>query len=245
MSVSRIASRDAARIALLAAALLFFVPSLATARRDRDTQASMGLGGVSKSARQWLDNYYLPLPALDTPFEVYPDAEMHARAQQVFDLVNAQRADRGLPPLVRNPHLDAVAQAHAVHMYTEDFFEHESPLGMEVFERIDAAGAPHWSWAGENIAAGYKTPQIAVDEWMDSKGHRENIENDNYVETGIGVAYAPDTEYGWYWVQVFATFKERHAGGPTETGAMRWLDPVGGSPTRPVVVSTGGHVTAD
>jgi uncharacterized protein YkwD len=233
MSVSRTAILRAARLAFCLAALCCFcVPGLAQARsRDNDTQASMGLGSVSKSARQWLENYYLPLPALGAPFEVYPDADAQQRAEQVFDLINAERAEEGLSPLKRNAHLDAVAQAHAVHMQREDFFEHECPLGMEVFERIDAAGAPRWSWAGENIAAGYKTPQIAVDEWMDSKGHRENIENGEYEETGIGVIYAPHGEYKWYWVQVFATFRDghRHRGSSQEV-ASSWLDPQGAAP---------------
>jgi len=178
----------------------------------------------SGAAQEWLSKYYLPLPAPGAPSEVYPDSSAAAFADNVYTEVNEERTRKGLEPLKRNPHLDAVAEAHGVHMVQAKFFEHESPLGMEVAERIEAAGGPDWTWVGENIAAGYKTPEIAVSEWMRSKGHRKNILNREYVETGIGVLYDPRSPYGWYWVQVFATF-DNHG------NQVAWIEPQGSAPS--------------
>ena len=191
------------------------------------------------AAQEWLSKYYLPLPAPGGPNGVYPDASAAAYADKVFNEVNAERTQKGFAPLTRNAHLDAVAQAHGVHMVQAKFFEHESPLGMQAAERIAAAGGPDWSWVGENIAAGYQTPEIAVDNWMRSKGHRRNILNGQFVETGIGVLYDPRSFYGWYWVQVFATFDSH--GQQTQWVETRGAAPAGAnqlaqsSPGQPAV----------
>ncbi|MFZ6028361.1 MAG: CAP domain-containing protein [Chloroflexota bacterium] len=44
--------------------------------------------------------------------------------------------------------------------------------------------------------------------WMSSSGHRHNILNCAFEETGVGYVYAADDpgvyRYGHYWTQVFA-----------------------------------------
>ncbi|BDG35019.1 CAP domain-containing protein [Saccharococcus caldoxylosilyticus] len=42
--------------------------------------------------------------------------------------------------------------------------------------------------AGENIAAGQRTPQEVVNAWMNSPGHRANILNKNFTHIGVGYA---------------------------------------------------------
>jgi uncharacterized protein YkwD len=194
-------------------------------------------GSKRNGAQEWLDKYYLPLPAPGGPYSVYPDATADAYADAVFAEVNAQRTQKGLPALRRNPHLDAVAQAHGAHMVQARFFEHESPLGMQAADRIAAAGGPDWTWVGENIAAGYQTPEIAVDQWMKSKGHRHNILNEQFEETGIGVLYDPRSYYGWYWIQVFATF-DNH-GQP-----VQWIATQGSAPAGAAAAHSSGGLTA-
>ena len=43
-------------------------------------------------------------------------------------------------------------------------------------DRIQAQGYSYSTW-GENIAAGYASPESVVDGWMNSEGHRANILN--------------------------------------------------------------------
>jgi uncharacterized protein YkwD len=173
-----------------------------------------------RTARQWLSDWYVSLPALAAPYGVYGNAEAAAQAAEVFQLLNAERIDKKHTPLKRDPHLDAVAQAHARHMAEAGFFDHPNPQGMQVFERINAAGAPDWWTAGENIGAGYRNARAAHQGWMDSKGHKKNIRNEQYRYVGIGAYYAPNSRMGWYWVQVFATFRSD----PYQHG---WIEPAG------------------
>jgi uncharacterized protein YkwD len=57
--------------------------------------------------------------------------------------------------------------------------------------------------AGENIAAGYSSPQTAFDAWMASPGHKENIERDGWTYSGVGYWYDSASTYQWYWTQNF------------------------------------------
>ena len=56
-------------------------------------------------------------------------------------------------------------------------------------------------FAGENIAAGYDTPEGVVEGWMNSAGHRKNILNTNYEYFAVGVSYYEDDPeyYFYYW----------------------------------------------
>ncbi|MDQ3023431.1 MAG: CAP domain-containing protein [bacterium] len=178
---------------------------------------STALAAPSSAARDWLTRCFFSLPPLDSATEVYASVSAQDYAADVFDQTNAIRARKKLSQLKRDPHLDAVAQAHALDMAALGYFDHHSPQGMDVFDRMECAGCPGWWTGGENIAAGYRTPQIAIDEWMDSPGHKRNILDGNYEHMGIGVYHAPDSEYGWYWVQVFASYEG--------DGEGRWLEP--------------------
>ena len=171
----------------------------------------------------WLTGYYLTLPAIDSEFSVYDDAEQQRYAEEVFELTNQARVDKKHTPVRRVPWLDAVAQAQAKHMAYNNYFEHDSPQGMTIFDRIEAPDGPEWWHAGENIAAGYRTPQQAHKSWMDSGGHRKNIRNENYRYMGVGAYYLPGSEYGWYWVQVFATYRD-------DPMSHDWIDPGEGDP---------------
>jgi len=40
--------------------------------------------------------------------------------------------------------------------------------------------------------------------WMNSPGHRSNILNAGFKRLGVGYVYIPNSEYGYYWVQIFS-----------------------------------------
>jgi uncharacterized repeat protein (TIGR01451 family) len=126
---------------------------------------------------------------------------------QVINLVNQERVNAGCAPLAFNQQLTAAAQGHSTDMALNDFFSHTGSNGSSPWERIDDTGY-QWSYAAENIAAGYTTPQAAVNAWMNSDGHRANILNCILEDTGVGYYYLAndtgDTNYHHYWTQVFA-----------------------------------------
>ena len=122
-------------------------------------------------------------------------------AQQVVDLVNAQRSQHGCGPLSSEPRLAAAARSHSEDMADRGYFSHASPEGEHADHRIEAAGY-HWSSWGENIARGQKDPAAVMDAWMNSPGHRANILNCSFQQIGVGVRTGSG---GPWWTQVFAS----------------------------------------
>jgi uncharacterized protein YkwD len=106
--------------------------------------------------------------------------------------------------------LIAAAYGHSKDMALNNFFSHTGSAGTSVRQRASAAGYGS-SFVGENIAAGYSTPEEVMSGWMTSDGHRKNILNCAYVHIGIGYVYqtddAPLAGASWpyfrYWTQVF------------------------------------------
>jgi uncharacterized protein YkwD len=124
-------------------------------------------------------------------------------AGEVFQLLNQQRAANGLPALYGASALDSSAQSYAEAMKQATaggpvFLSHTGPDGSSFQDRINSAGYNDWTTIGENIAAGQKSPQEVVDDWMNSPGHRENILNPAFQDIGIGLAVGPGTWPGGY-----------------------------------------------
>jgi uncharacterized protein YkwD len=113
-------------------------------------------------------------------------------------LINRERAAHGEQPLRPNRRLRRAAQAHSESMAFGDYFEHSGPRGQTPLARMRAAGYISSSRigyeVGENIAWGtlsLATPRAIVAAWMRSPGHRANILDRHYRETGIGVSPHP------------------------------------------------------
>jgi uncharacterized protein YkwD len=83
-------------------------------------------------------------------------------------------------------------------MVNRRYFEHTSPDGRSVGDRLRAIGYSRGfsASAGENIAYGFgeeSTPDSIVRLWMNSPGHRADILRPAFTEIGIGIATgAPD-----------------------------------------------------
>ena len=94
-----------------------------------------------------------------------PELDIAAWEQEVFDLVNAIRAENDLPAYEYDEKLADVARAHSQDMIDREFFDHTNPDGDQPWDRMSAAGI-RWYAAAENIAAGQRTPEEVVDAWM-------------------------------------------------------------------------------
>ena len=113
-------------------------------------------------------------------------------------LVNVERTRRGERALRANADLARSAAEHSADMVARNYFDHTSPGGETVLERIKASTylPPRAGYiVGENIALGtmrLATPSAIVASWMKSPGHRANILDGDYRDTGLGVvAKAP------------------------------------------------------
>ena len=121
---------------------------------------------------------------------------------EVAELVNLEREIENLHPLVWDNALGSAARDHSTDMAQQNYFSHTSLDGRVFNQRITAAGYPY-STCGENIAAGYSSPQAVMNGWMNSPGHRANILNSAFCDLGVGYAFGSSSAYGHYWTQDF------------------------------------------
>jgi len=121
--------------------------------------------------------------------------------RQLFELVQGERRDRGLPDLLWDERLVPVARAHSEEMFKLKYFSHESPIAGSPFDRLKAAGITY-ARAGENLAYA-QSVAVAHRALMDSPGHRENILRPEFTRIGIGVISAG--AYGRMVTQLFIT----------------------------------------
>ena len=114
-------------------------------------------------------------------------------------LLNRQRTLHGLRRLRAQRSLSHAATNYARLMVSKHFFDHVSPAGSTMAQRIGRTAYLHhtraWS-LGENLAWGAgsaSTPAQIVNAWMHSPGHRRNILDPSFKEIGIGVALGAPT----------------------------------------------------
>src|SRR5579884_711180 len=110
-------------------------------------------------------------------------------------LVNRERARHGEQPLHWNGRLLRAAQSHTESMAFGGYFAHVGSNGSTPLARMRRAGyarGPHaYLEVGENIGWGslwLGTPRAVVAAWMASPGHRANILDRHFRDTGIGVS---------------------------------------------------------
>ncbi|MHB8235733.1 MAG: CAP domain-containing protein [Solirubrobacteraceae bacterium] len=113
-------------------------------------------------------------------------------------LINRERTSRGESALRADADLTAAAQNHSSDMSSGDYFEHDGRHGDTPLSRMRAAGyifSSHIGYAvGENIAWAtlwMASPKAIVAGWMASPGHRANILDATFKDTGIGVSPHP------------------------------------------------------
>lgn len=146
-------------------------------------------------------------PAIVPPKDLAPASlspAVYNAERQVFDRLNAERKDRGLPTLEWNDKIAAIARYHSLNMAKGRFFSHQDQDGLLVSDRADRMGLADWTGIGENIAfvKGFRDPvSLAISTWMQSAAHRENVLAARWKESAIGVAIAEDGSY--YFTQVF------------------------------------------
>ncbi|GJM81183.1 hypothetical protein HMSSN139_36790 [Paenibacillus sp. HMSSN-139] len=140
-------------------------------------QAAAKVGGTSKSLAV-----------------VYAEIQTQ-NASKVVALVNKERKNAGLKPLMVHTNLGKMAKTKAIDMFKTGYFSHTSPKYGSPFDMMDASNITYL-YAGENIGKGQRSAEEVVKDWMDSPGHKANILNPKYKLIGVGY-------YNGYWVQEF------------------------------------------
>jgi uncharacterized protein YkwD len=111
-----------------------------------------------------------------------PRPDLEAR---MLELVNKERVAAGLKPLAPDPELTEVARRHSADMFARGYFAHDTPEGLDPFDRMRAANV-RFVTAGENLALAPTVP-IAHRGLMNSPGHRANILHPQFGRVGMGI----------------------------------------------------------
>lgn len=124
------------------------------------------------------------------------DAEETTIENEILELVNAHRASLGKSPLAINIRASQLAEEHTEYMISEGDISHDNfdARAEVLFQEENASGV------GENVAYGYRTAQSVMEAWINSTGHRENIEG-NF--THIGISAIKNTSGTYYYTQLF------------------------------------------
>ncbi len=148
---------------------------------------------------------------LAAPFAPVAASQTGDVAERVLQLVNAARSQPRLcggksygpaAPLNLNNTLSKIAMDHAQDMSTHSYFDHRARDGSQPAGRATRGGY-NWRSVGENIAAGQQTPEAAVDGWIKSPPHCQNLMGGQFNEMGIAFSVNKASEAGIYWVQMF------------------------------------------
>jgi uncharacterized protein YkwD len=114
---------------------------------------------------------------------------------RAFEQTNLVRIKNGLPPFVWDSEIGRMARNHSENMARLGFLSHVGPDGQRLPDRARSVGIRRYSVLGENIAynQGYEDPgALAVERWMQSPKHRNNILSSEFRAMAIGSYIAPD-----------------------------------------------------
>lgn len=143
------------------------------------------------------------LPAEETFPSVGSYAAPPGTDSRMLRRVNEEREREGLSALTWCPALSRAAEGHSVDMADRQYFEHESPDGLKVWDRVRAEGYDYSS-VGENIAVGQESVTEVMDDWMVSPGHRANLLDPGFEHFGLGISTGNyEGRRAIYWTQNF------------------------------------------
>lgn len=118
----------------------------------------------------------------------YNDSEI-----ETMKLINDYRVSIGLNTLEKINHVSFKCQEHNAYMIANNVVDHNdfTSRSNNIMSVLSAKKV------GENVAYNYKTSEAAVKAWLESPGHKENIEGD-YTHFGLSVTTDSKTGKKYY-----------------------------------------------
>ena len=116
--------------------------------------------------------------------------------EDIMQLVNAHRASIGKDALSKNTLATQLAKEHNLFMIGKGKISHDNfdDRAGRLFDEENANSV------GENVAAKQKSAKDVMEAWLNSQGHRENIEG-NFTHIGISAIKNDAGQY--YYTQLF------------------------------------------
>lgn len=119
--------------------------------------------------------------------------------EEFMTLVNNHRISIGKQPLEHLAELGTIARTHSEDMATNTVAFGHTGFSQRCNEaRIVIEGG---NLCAENVAMGQKTVTSAFNSWMNSSGHRANLEQSRVTHTGFG--FKQSSTGTFYWTQIF------------------------------------------
>jgi uncharacterized protein YkwD len=142
---------------------------------------------ISCSSNDTEDNTSVAKPQLVQDFSYNTDE------LQLADLINQHRVSLGLNPLQLINHVSYKSEEHTQYMIAKKSVNHD--LFAERSENIiEVLGAFK---VNENVAYNFMTPAAALNAWLNSPGHKANIEG-AFTHFGISIKEDPATGKKYY-----------------------------------------------
>lgn len=123
-------------------------------------------------------------------------SEAISMAEEILQIVNTHRASIGKTPLEFNTLANDLAYEHTLYMIDQNDISHDD-FGNRSDRLIAEENANR---TGENVAYGQRSAEHVMEAWLNSSGHRKNIEGDF---THIGIAVIKNTSGTYYFTQLF------------------------------------------
>lgn len=106
---------------------------------------------------------------------------------RLFARTNARREARGCRALRPDAALTLAARRHSMRMADARLLSHRLSGEADLGVRVSSAGYTNWRIVAENLAWGQASPAAVFRAWLQSPGHRANIDNCRLRHLGIGV----------------------------------------------------------
>lgn len=116
-------------------------------------------------------------------------------------MVSRIRAAYGLGPVRIDPALTRAAERQAQAMAAAGVLSHD--VAGSFGARMNAAGLGQVPTA-ENVGAGHRSLQAAIESWRRSPDHQANLLMREATRIGVARVDAPGKPYGSYWAMVLA-----------------------------------------
>lgn len=153
---------------------------------------------------------------LNQPIAVGQSNSLSAEQWSMVNLINKLRVQSGVSPLAVSSALQNASQWMANDMATNNYFGYRDTLRRAPGTRLQAFG--YTSYWGEDITNGYSDAQNSLNQWLfecspDPAGKctytsRAFLTDPGWVVMGIGRAFNPTSQDGWYWTLDMGQYKD-------------------------------------
>lgn len=155
---------------------------------------------ILSSCKEAVSDEDLPPPSKEAP--ATPATEYAAIIIDIHKEINLYRESINLSSLELNSLIAEEAKKHTDYMISNGVISHDN--FSDRANRLVAT--PGGSSVAENVAYGYPTAKAVVTGWLNSSGHRKNIEG-NFNITGISAIKDKNGRY--YYTQIFLLGKDQ------------------------------------